>query len=355
MTLTIKNKLILIGGIVVIGLAILFTLGVVNSNKILDLQNMRAELKGIQISMMQLRRAEKDFLLRHNVRYVEQFTQRVTQFAQVLTKVEPLYSQYGLDMSQTAELAQTIQRYDGLFKEVVYITRVIGLSSENGLRYEFSKALKRLEQRAKNNTVRLQLAKIKVAQRDFLVDYEMKSEVEFKLAMSVLSSTDFNDSATPDDVSSADDLKRLSELFASLSSSIQKMGETESEGLRGEFRNQAHLVESKLLSIEGQLEPIIQQQSDRVRLYNLLIAIATCVLMVVILVKSFATFHRSFSYFVMFFYQCKREFQRIDPKKLGFSEFKSLAELANEMVEARKDAEIQLEEVKRQLKEQKGS
>ena len=67
MTLTIKNKLILIGGIVVIGLAILFTLGVANSNKILQLQDMRAGLKDVQISMLQLRRAEKDFLLRKDI------------------------------------------------------------------------------------------------------------------------------------------------------------------------------------------------------------------------------------------------------------------------------------------------
>lgn len=313
--------------------------------KLTALSQQKELLQELSVDLLQLRRHEKDFLLRGNMRYVGLFGERIKEFTTKLEDIKPLYSGYGLDINKTSELAQTIQRYDELFNEVVFIHRVIGLSATQGLRGNFNEVSNRLSKGAASERARLSLSKAVVANRDFLLNYEMESEDAFNDAIELL---------TPDDFSNADaasDLKTLQSLFDNLSDSIQKMGETESEGLRGEFRRQAHLVESRLASIEEKLQPLIKEQGEQIRLNSLLVAIVTCIVMISILLKSFATFHRAFSYFVMFFYQCKREFHRLDPKKLGFAEFKSLAELANDMVEARRDAEQQLEEAKHQLKE----
>lgn len=63
MKLTIKNKLILIGGVVVIGLSLLFAISMANSSKIVKLHNIQSQLKDIQSSILQLRRNEKDFFI----------------------------------------------------------------------------------------------------------------------------------------------------------------------------------------------------------------------------------------------------------------------------------------------------
>ncbi|MBO1254569.1 chemotaxis protein [Alteromonas sp. 5E99-2] len=313
--------------------------------KLSALSQQKELLQQLSVELLQLRRHEKDFLLRGNMRYVGLFGDRIKEFRAKLDDIEPLYSGYGLDINKTSELAQTIQRYDELFNEVVFIHRVIGLSATQGLRGSFNEVVTRLTMAASSERAKLLLAKAIVANRDFLLNYEMESEYEFKSVIKQLTSDDFSSEEAKTD------LQTLQALFDKLSESIQKMGETESEGLRGEFRRQAHLVESRLASIEEKLQPLIQEQGEQIRLNSLLVAIVTCIAMISILLKSFATFHRAFSYFVMFFYQCKREFHRLDPKKLGFAEFKSLAELANDMVEARRDAEQQLEEAKHQLKE----
>ena len=77
----------------------------------------------------------------------------------------------------------------------------------------------------------------------------------------------------------------------------------------------------------------------------MVIALLTSVAVILLLIKSFANFHRSFANFVLFFDRCKRQYQRIDPKQLGFSEFRSLAALANEMVESRRQIERRLEKL----------
>jgi len=86
--------------------------------------------------------------------------------------------------------------------------------------------------------------------------------------------------------------------------------------------------------------------------YSISIAVMTSIVLILVLIKSFATFHRAFANFVMFFYRCKRQYQKIDTRKLGFAEFKSLAELANEMVESRKSIEDRLASVEAELAQQ---
>ena len=345
---SIKSRLVLMTLVCLIGMSTLVISQQTVNVKLLALSKQKDLLQKLSLDLLQLRRHEKDFLLRQDLRYVSDFSQRIDQFTATLAQIEPLYSEYGLDVSKTEELAQTIQRYDELFKEVVYLHRVVGLSSKQGLRAEFAQLLARLESASNSDYALSQLANARAAQTEFLLNFDMLAKQQFADAMVNLLALDVNN------VNIQQDLTQLVQLFATLSESVQKMGETESEGLRGEFRRQAHLLESRLASIADKLQPVIQQQGEKVRNYNLLIAIATCIVMILILLKSFATFHRAFSYFVMFFYQCKREFHHIDPKKLGFAEFRSLAELANEMVEARKEAELQLEKLKRQIREREG-
>jgi hypothetical protein len=345
---SIKSRLVLMTLVCILGMATLVVSQHRVNVKLLSLSQQKDLLHELSVDLLQLRRHEKDFLLRGSPRYIVQFNERMEQFTAKLVALEPLYSKYELDMNKTEELAQTIQRYEDLFKEVVYIYRVIGLSANQGLRDDFSKVVSKLEGMANSDFAIGQLAKAKAAQTEFLLNFNSGAKKQFETALNSLSPSNFSHAE------SEVDLARMSALFVALSDSIQKMGETESEGLKGEFRRQAHLVESRLANIEERLQPVIQEQGEKLRARNLFIALGTCAVMILILVKSFATFHRAFSYFVMFFYQCKREFHRIDPKKLGFAEFKSLAELANEMVETRKQAELEIEELKRQIREREG-
>ena len=132
MTLTIKNKLILIGGIVVIGLGILFTLGVINNNKILDLQNMRAELKGVQVSMMQLRRAEKDFLLRKDIKYQEVFSSTSQELFNNITKLKIDLKSLDMPIDNIINIEQELKEYQTTYNILVNAWEKKGLDKVSG-------------------------------------------------------------------------------------------------------------------------------------------------------------------------------------------------------------------------------
>jgi methyl-accepting chemotaxis protein len=132
MTLTIKNKLILIGGIVVIGLAILFTLGVVNSNKILDLQDMRAGLKDVQISMLQLRRTEKDFLLRKDIKYKENFSSISQELLSKTTKLKSDLKSLDIPVDKISSIENDLKEYQTSYNKLVNAWVRKGLDKDSG-------------------------------------------------------------------------------------------------------------------------------------------------------------------------------------------------------------------------------
>ena len=78
-------------------------------------------------------------------------------------------------------------------------------------------------------------------------------------------------------------------------------------------------------------------------------------MLILVLIKSTATFHRAFVNFLTFFYRWKRQYQIINTRKLGVAELKSLAELANEMVESKRDIEARLASVEAELTIKKAS
>lgn len=342
---SIKSRLLLMTGVCVFGMVMLvFSQHYFNEQQLV-LNKQRDTLLRLSRDILQLRRHEKDFLLRGHINYVDKFSKGVDTFKQDIESLHPLFITYGSHLTEAEELTRALLRYQLLFERVVSTQRQLGLDNYSGLRAVFDEQIMALKDIQLNGEVERILVSIQLAQRDMLLNNDPDLSVEVHELVASLPTEFVRQQSV------SEHIKSMSSAVAKMSLNMQEMGETETEGLRGEYRRQAHIVEMQLTAIDDKLQPIIADQVLRMRMYNFLIALATCGLLITMLYKSFSTFHSAFSYFMLFFYQCKREYQHIDPKKLGFSEFKALAELANQMVEARKDAEQQLIEAKRQLKE----
>ena len=83
MNFTIKQKLISIIALVTLGLITFYVESTFNQNDIALLNQTKSNLKEVQISMLQLRRNEKDFLLRQDKKYLDTFASNLetTQIA----------------------------------------------------------------------------------------------------------------------------------------------------------------------------------------------------------------------------------------------------------------------------------
>ncbi len=339
---SIKSRLLLMLLICVMGMSLLVVSQHFFTQKLVSLHLQREQLLRLGQDLLQMRRHEKDFLLRNEIDYYHRFARRAEIFNHHLADFVPMMKAHGYSDELAGQLAQSMFDYQRLFDQVVQLQTEIGLTKTLGLKGELARVEQQLAPVVAGANI---LAEARVAAREYMLFNDKQSSTRFyrlteKLALQ--SETD----------NERQHLNTYTTLFTRLATATKAMGITHNEGLRGEFRQQAHDVEAQLEHIDTAFQPLIKAQTDQVRFYSLSIALSTSVVLILLLVKSFATFHSAFANFVMFFYRCKRQYQRIDPKQLGFAEFKSLAELANEMVESRRNMELELAETQAALKQQ---
>lgn len=345
---SIKSRLLLMTLICVLGMGMLVASQYFFTQRLVTLNQQRDMLLRLGQDLLQMRRHEKDFLLRHQIDYFNRFNGRATLFNTHLDKLTPLFIRFDLPLEQSGELAEGLQQYQQLFHEMVKLQLRIGLTGDDGLQGQLKKTEGQLTAALHSGTIaHSDLMSARIAARDFMATRDKQYIQSFERAVSNVRQT----AGWRTQSSEGRQLEQYQQDFHELSQGLIKMGVTHNAGLRGEFRSQAHAVEAQLHNIDIALQPLIREQERQAQLYGVIIAALTSVALILLLIKSFATFHHSFANFVMFFYRCKRQYQRIDTRQLGFAEFKSLAELANEMVESRKDIEAQLASAKARLGE----
>lgn len=88
----------------------------------------------LMVEMLQLRRAEKDFMLRRSESYIAKFANGISQFNSTL-------SSSSLDESSKQNIAKYIKQYDADFNELVIKERQLGLSITQGEMGKLRKAV----------------------------------------------------------------------------------------------------------------------------------------------------------------------------------------------------------------------
>ncbi len=335
--------------ICVLGMSLLVASQHFFTQRLVSLHEQRDLLLRLGQDLLQMRRHEKDFLLRHQIDYFNRFNERADIFNNHLKALVPLFKEFSLPDKRAGELAQGVHDYQKLFQKVVHLQLQIGLNTAHGLQGELASVeamLSRESAFAYGTQLYQQFVIAQLSIRNFLLTKDAYYQQQFDDAVNQ-AKMPLSDTSS----SAAKALENYRQTFAKLADATTAMGITHQQGLTGDFRRQAHLVEAQLNQLDQDLQPMIELQENQVRTYSISIAGLTSVTLILLLIKSFATFHRAFANFVMFFYRCKRQYQKIDPRQLGFAEFKSLAELANDMVESRRDIERKLATAEARLEE----
>jgi hypothetical protein len=354
---SIKTRLLIIIAVCLLGMLVLVINQIYNTDRLIKLNSQSKQLLRLSNELLQLRRHEKDFLLRLDPHYVDSFKVRADGFAQQISEIKPVFSKLGDTDMLFDELNSSFAQYQTQFFALVSLQTKIGLDENSGFQGDFRQATHSLEDELKRlNQTNLQvlLLEMRRSEKDFLLRKRLeyvKRETSFykQLSTALGQSKPLNaklQQALLDDYQHS---------FLQLVTAYQTSGLDHTLGLQGQFREQAHALEAQLTTVNNKLAVSITFAEKRVEHISLLIMTITSLVLIILLIKSYITFQRAFLNFVMFFYRCKREYQHMDGKKLGFSEFKYLATIANEMIDARRDVERQLQVANKHIAELKKS
>lgn len=348
---SIKTRLIVIISVCLLGMLVLVANQVYNTKRIISLNNQSKQLLGLSNELLQLRRHEKDFLLRLDLQYVDRFKVRAEGFSRQITQMKPVFSSLGDTDTLFEELSSSFAQYRSQFFSLVNFQTQIGLDENSGFHGDFRRATHRLEeqfQRLNQTDLQVLLLQMRRSEKDFLqrrhLDYVARETLLYQqLSLAISQSNQLNvqhQQAL---------LDTYQHSFLQLVSAYQTIGLDHTLGLQGQFREQAHALENQLTRVNNKLTDLITLSEVRAQRLSLVIMMFTSLALIFLLIKSYITFQQAFLNFVMFFYRCKREYQHMDGKKLGFSEFKYLATIANEMIDARCEIERQLQAANRYI------
>lgn len=243
MSLTIKQKLYLLAATVVVALLVLILEGRYIASQQRHLGEVVDTNSQLQIDMLMLRRNEKDFLMRQDLKYLDRFNINMSKAEKTLENLITHIGHTSLSSQQAEALATPLSDYKELFNQLVSLTEKRGLDKDLGHYGSLRKATHNLESHLNaqgNNEALVQLLTLRRHEKDFI----LRSDAKY---VSRLQATSNNlKKLVQQDTVAINFVKQYVNEFNAFYKISEQIGLSEKEGVRGEMRSGVHQLESEL-------------------------------------------------------------------------------------------------------------
>ncbi|MDM5062908.1 methyl-accepting chemotaxis protein [Aeromonas salmonicida] len=280
----IRHKLILNTALVAVAMLVLSALFLYSSQVSRHLAEAQRNVDGLEIAMLNLRRAEKDFLIRKDLTFVERFNKDLADF-HALNRTLSTDDNISVVHGELARLDQQMGLYGKAFNDLVAQQQTIGLGPEDGLYgrlraavHQVEEGLKQLDQQGLLVTM-LQLRR---AEKDFM----LRSDIQYLERFQTLHKS-FQDNLAALPEADRGKLEQASQHyrqdFVALVQGMQVLGLKEDEGLRNQMRDLVHQTEQGFAVVDQHIADELVRQTSRL---NSLMLVCGGVIIVLIGVMS---------------------------------------------------------------------
>ncbi len=279
--LSIRTKHTFILVLVVLGLITTSALTVLQFSQLGDLGDILYQQEKVNSNMLMLRRHEKDFLARKDLKYATQFQQYANQADVHLTQLKNDMSGMNLNTDRVDGLASNIREYRQVFAELVRQQTDVGLDHKSGLYGALREAVHNVEATAKaaaDYEILYYMLMLRRHEKDFMLRSDAKYMEKFNQGVS-----DFRAALTTSPLAGDNQvitqLQTYQDDFSALFAKEQLIGLSEDEGLRGKMRTAVRQTESGFDALSTYITG--QMASKRRTVYtNLVISILVTFLIV---------------------------------------------------------------------------
>ncbi|MCE2596018.1 methyl-accepting chemotaxis protein [Motilimonas cestriensis] len=248
----IKHKFIANSIVITIGLLLLFSLLIIKTSELEKLSDTALVAESIKTDMLMLRRHEKDFLSRNDLKYQQKFNDDFTKTSKNLAAMRTFYQENNLPSAEINTTIDAMEQYQVLFNQLVTLQVSAGLDHESGLNGALRDSAHAAEQFYKN-----------VSDFESLANYLMlrRFEKDFMLRLDLKYLDRFNKLiATMIEANQGEAKQSLIDYHARFNDYVkqeQAIGLNANEGLLGELRATIHQTEDALDTVEKQINSII--------------------------------------------------------------------------------------------------
>lgn len=233
----IRHKLILNTALVAVAMLVLSGLFLYSNQVSRHLTEAQRNVDGLEIAMLNLRRAEKDFLIRKDPAFVARFNEVLANFHQ-LNQTTGQDDNLSAVQGELTRLDQQMGAYGKAFNDLVAQQQIIGLGPEDGLYGRLRTAVHQVEEGLKQldeQGLLITMLQLRRAEKDFM----LRSDIQYLERFQTLHK-DFQQRLATLPEADRGKLEQASEQyrqgFVALVQGMQVLGLSEDEGLRNEMR-----------------------------------------------------------------------------------------------------------------------
>jgi methyl-accepting chemotaxis protein len=245
----IKHKLIANTGILVLAMALMLGLLAYSSSVLQQEIGIAGNIGKIENYVLQLRRNEKDFIARKDLKYFEKFNGNMTVLQQRVNQLKLDFANSGISLNEFVTIQSVLAKYHQHFKDLVILQQKIGLHAKDALYGELRSAVHDVETLIGKDNFQLlsEMLQLRRNEKDFMLRLDDKYVEKFKNNIGKLviqvDSSDF----------SVDRKQQVTALlssyegaFLNLVSAQQRLGYHATMGLLGDMRGTVHQVDEIL-------------------------------------------------------------------------------------------------------------
>lgn len=249
----IRDKLLGLTGISVTALLLVVGMSWVANEQVIGINHAATNVKQLEVTLLNLRRNEKDFLLRLDKKYQAKFITNYNTFQAELTELTNELAESGITIPSIAILPTTMRDYNASMMTLIQDYQTLGLTPEQGLLKQLFTQYEQLVNTAerRNQDVLLTYHLVQTAklfavtgQQEYLDDYQMNVRQHGEQL-----NQDFDSIYT-----------NFQAAMAQIIQQRELIGTTPQDGLRGQIRAHSHKVEKVFAEVSKQLADEIDAQ-----------------------------------------------------------------------------------------------
>jgi len=344
----IKNRFVLMLLLSVVSILSLQYGDYIVEREIINNVEQYAKIERLQKTLLQMRRAEKDFLLRKDEQYIEKLEKYSFNFSTELLEIDTNL----VPLSFLTKIDAHMKEYVKYFIRITKIYEKIGFDEEKGLHKEFRSRAHMIEKdlQDKNSLeVSILLLQLRRAEKDFFMRHELKYIDRYNTFFQKLRSLE----VTQEEMQH---FKEYRDVFLQITKSMQTIGLKENIGLMGSMREAVHAGETLFIKLEADIVSKVKTNVKELGDMEMFISIGIIFFLILLFYFTLRPIFYSLNLFEEFFTGFKSSSQRLEPESLYFTEVKNIAKTVNTMLSTQEaieeelhkslDREVELQHVK---------
>jgi methyl-accepting chemotaxis protein len=282
-----KKKFIFVGFLILLSMIGILAIGQYTLQKVQAFNSVSLYVSLVETGMLTLRRNEKDFLARNDLKYKDKFEKNYADLTQRVATLEAATVKAGLDVSLVTDIGGAFGAYRDGFMALVAAQQIIGLNPKDGLYGALRGAVHQVETEIKaldDQALLFDMLQLRRNEKDFMLRLDMKYLDKFNKNINTFSQQ-VSESELPlaSQKKAQALIEQYSKYFLELVEASQKKGLNSKEGLLGAMRASVHNSEARLAELTALMDNTVEEKIGSIDELTVVTNIIGLVLTIIVL------------------------------------------------------------------------